>query len=120
MSSVAPPDSTFISHQGWSQGILTLRGGEAQIESGDVEENSPLGKAIRYLLNHYNKLTGFCRIERAQIDNNRMESMLKLVIRGRRNSLFFRTLGGAAVADVILSLVATCYLGNYGKLRKLR
>jgi len=86
--------------------------GEAQIESGDVEENSPLGKAIRYLLNHYDKLTGFCRIEGAQIDNNQMERMLKLVIRGRRNSLFFRTLGGAGVADVILSLVATCYLAG--------
>ena len=36
-----------------------------------------------------------------------MEQALKLVIRNRKNALFFKTLAGAAIADVLLSLIAT-------------
>jgi transposase len=83
--------------------------GEQQLESGDVEANSNLGKAIRYLLNHYTGLTEFCRIEGAQLDNNLMESIIKWVIRGRKNALFFKTQAGAAIADTLVSIIATCY-----------
>ena len=37
-----------------------------------------------------------------------MEATLKLIIRHRKNALFFKTLAGAAVADVLTSLIATC------------
>lgn len=82
---------------------------QQQLESGEVEENSRLGQAMGYFLRHYEGLTGFCRIEGAQLDNNLMETMLKLVIRGRKNALFYKTLAGAAIADVIMSVIATCY-----------
>ncbi len=51
----------------------------------------------------------FCQIEGAPLDNNRMEQALKLIIRGRKNALFFKTPAGAAIADVITSVVATAY-----------
>ena len=79
-----------------------------QLHTEQVEENSSLGKALQYYLRHYDALSGFCRIPGAQLDNNEMEATLKLIIRGRKNSLFFKTLAGAAVADVITSLIATC------------
>ena len=82
--------------------------GQQLLDSEEVEANSGLGKAINYFLNHYEGLSAFCRIKDAQLDNNPMEAMLKLIIRGRKNALFFKTLAGAAISDVLTSLMATC------------
>jgi transposase len=51
----------------------------------------------------------YCRFEGAPLDNNAMEQALKLVIRGRKNALFFKTPAGAAIADVITSVIATAH-----------
>lgn len=72
-----------------------------------VEENSGLGKAIKYFLKYYEWLTAFCQVEGAQLDNNRMESQLKLVVRDRKNAMFHQTQAGASIGDVITSLIAT-------------
>lgn len=76
-------------------------------QSSQYEEHSGLGKAIKYLLKHYEKLTLFCKIPGVPIDNNRMEETLKLVIRNRKTSHFFKTVNGAGVANVITSIIAT-------------
>lgn len=105
------PPARLAYHRQHSLPVMeTLKSwGEEQLASGEVEANSGLGGAIKYFLRHYTGLTGFCRIEGAQLDNNLMEATLKLVIRGRKNALFYKTLAGAAIADVILSVIATCY-----------
>jgi transposase len=81
--------------------------GVNHLESKTVQDNSALGKAIRYLDKHYEGLTGFCQIEGAALDNNLMEATLKLVARNRKNSGFFKTGNGAAIAELITSLIAT-------------
>jgi hypothetical protein len=81
--------------------------GEAHRQDETVEENSGLGRAIGYFNKHYEGLTSFCRIEGAQLDNNLMEAQLKLVVRDRKNAMFHKTLSGAAIGDVITSLIAT-------------
>jgi transposase len=81
--------------------------GSQLIQSGKVEANSGLGKAISYFERHYEGLTCFCTHEGAKLDNNQMEATLKLVVRGRKNSLFYKTQTGADVADVITSMIAT-------------
>ena len=103
------PAQRLAHHQSHSLPVMQgLREwGQQQLESGTVEANSGLGKAIAYFERHYEGLTAFCRLETAQIDNNRMEQALKLVIRNRKNALFFKTQAGAAIADVLLSLIAT-------------
>ena len=82
--------------------------GEQQLANEQVEANSGLGKAIRYFLTHYEGLTRFCTVEGAMLDNNRMEAQLKVIVRGRKNSSFYKTLSGAAISDVITSMIATC------------
>ena len=77
-----------------------------------VEENSGLGKAIKYFLKHYHGLTGFCRIKGASLDNNEAERSAKLIVRGRKNAMFYKTLAGAQVGDIITSLIATCELND--------
>ncbi|BEI22570.1 hypothetical protein KKIDH5335_09020 [Vibrio fluvialis] len=81
--------------------------GQAELNRGNTEENSGLGKAINYFTKHYEGLTVFCRLEGAQLDNNRAEQALKLVARNRKNALFHKTQAGASIADVIMAMIAT-------------
>lgn len=81
--------------------------GAAKLESKEVEQNSGLGKAIKYFINHYDGLTCFCEVEGAMLDNNLMEAQLKLIVRNRKNAGPFRTGSGAAIGDVITSMIAT-------------
>jgi len=71
------------------------------------EEHSAFGKAINYFLKHYARLIMFCVEAGALIDNNRMEEKLKIVIRGRKAAHFYKTVAGAGVANVLVSLIAT-------------
>jgi transposase len=83
---------------------------KAQLDEKNVEENSGLGDAINYMLKRWHKLTLFLRIAGAPIDNNVCERTLKMAIRHRRNSLFFKTQNGAHVGDVYMSLIHTARL----------
>ena len=81
--------------------------GEAHFNNESIEENSGLGKAIRYFLKHYAGLSLFCHYEGVKLDNNRIEAMLKIVVRDRKNAMFHKTLLGATIGDVITSMIAT-------------
>jgi hypothetical protein len=81
-----------------------------QIEDRLVEPNSSLGGAISYMLKHWQKLTLFLRVPGAPLDNNICERALKKAILHRKNSLFYKTTGGAHVGDIFMSLIYTCQL----------
>ena len=73
-----------------------------------MEPNSSLGKAFTYLLSHWESLTQFLRVEGAPLDSNAVERALKLIIRQRKNSLFYASTHSATVASMLTSLIATC------------
>ena len=81
-----------------------------QFDDRLVEPNSSLGGAVKYMLKHWKKLTLFLRVPGAPLDNNICERALKMAIRHRRNSLFFKTQNGAKVGDLFMSLIYTCAL----------
>jgi transposase len=85
---------------------------ETQLAEHKTEPNSGLGKAISYLLNHWPKLTLFLRQPGAPIDNNIVERALKKAILNRKNALFYKTLNGAGVGDLFMSLIHTCELNG--------
>ena len=85
---------------------------ELQFSDKLVEPNSSLGQAISYMKNHWNKLTLFLREPGAPLDNNVCERTLKLAILHRKNALFYKTLNGAAVGDLFMSLIHTCRLSG--------
>ena len=62
-----------------------------QFEERRVEPNSALGGSITYMLRHWEALTLFLRVAGAPLDNNICERALKMAIRHRKNSLFYRT-----------------------------
>src|SRR5689334_18957278 len=83
---------------------------ERQFAERRTEPNSGLGKAITYLLRHWRPLTLFLREAGAPLDNNIVERALKRAVLHRKNALFYRTLNGAAVGDLFMSLIHTCQL----------
>jgi hypothetical protein len=82
---------------------------ENQFAEHKTEPNSGLGKAISYLLRHWTKLTLFLRQKGAPLDNNIVERALKKAILHRKNALFYKTMNGARVGDLYMSLIHTCW-----------
>jgi hypothetical protein len=99
-------------HQEHSRPVMDKLHGwlEAQFAERKVEPNSGLGKAITYLLRHWKALTLFLRQAGAPLDNNLCERALKRAVLHRKNALFYRTLNGAQVGDLFMSLIHTCEL----------
>jgi len=85
---------------------------ERQFRERLVEPNSSLGQALRYWINHWEKLTVWLREAGAPLDNNEAERTLKQFILMRKNSLFFKTEHGATVGDILASLIQTCRLNR--------
>jgi len=81
-----------------------------QFDKRLVEPNSGLGKALHYLIRHWDALTLFLRKVGAPLDNNLCEQVLKRAIIHRKGSLFYKTLRGAEVGDIYMSLIHTCRL----------
>jgi len=81
-----------------------------QLDEHHVEPNSGLGRAMRYLLNHWEPLTLFLRAPGAPLDNNLCERALRKAILHRKNALFYKTANGARVGDLFMSLIHSCEL----------
>ena len=70
-----------------------------------MEPNGTLGIAIHYMLERWDKLTLFLREPGAPLSNNAAEQGLKRAIIHRKNSLFYKTMNGAHVGDLFMSLI---------------
>lgn len=81
---------------------------EQQTAERLVEPNSSLGKAVAYMLEHWETLTQCVKEPGAPLDNNVAERALKLAIRQRKNSLFYATEHSAYIASILTSVIATC------------
>ena len=106
------PDERLQFHQAHSGPVMEQLHHrlEAQFAERNTEPNSGLGKAIKYLLRHWQALTLFLRKAGAPLDNNLVERALKRAVLHRKNALFYRTLNGAEVGDLFMSLIHTCQL----------
>jgi hypothetical protein len=85
---------------------------EQQFAERKTEPNSGLGKAITYFQRHWKGLTAFLREAGAPLDNNICERALKKAVLHRKNALFYRTMHGAEVGDLFMSLIHTCELNG--------
>jgi hypothetical protein len=104
------PEARLAYHQAQSQPLMATLNKwlDTQIDDHLVEPNSSLGKAIVYMQNHWETLTRFLSVPGAPLDNNLAERALKLFIRQRKNSLFYKSPHSAYIASVLTSLIATC------------
>jgi len=115
------PEDRLLQHQTHSGPVMAELESWArkQFQEKLVEPNSGLGKAIKYLLKHWTKLTCFLRVPGAPLDNNACERVLKHAILHRKNALFYKTQRGAHVGDLFMSLIHTCQLAGVNPLEYL-
>jgi hypothetical protein len=108
----ATDEQRLLAHQQQSGPILDELHGwmKAALDGKVIEPNSSMGKALSYFLKHWTKLTLFVRQPGAPLDNNIAERVLKVAIRYRRNSLFYRSERGAFVGDLYMTLIHTAVL----------
>jgi transposase len=77
-----------------------------------VLPQGPLGNAISYYLDEYEKLTGFLADGRLEIDNGWIERAIRKFAIGRNNWLFCDTVDGAKASSLFYSLVITAKLNG--------
>lgn len=108
------PDERLAYHQQHSAPVMSdLKAWlQKQLDDKLVEPNSALGQATKYMFKHWDKLTRFLTVAGAPLDNNICERALKKSIRHRNNSLFYKTVHGARVGDIYMSLIHTCELNG--------
>jgi hypothetical protein len=114
-------DQRLAYHQQHSGPLLEAlkRWLEKQLAEREVEPNGSLGKAFAYLLKRWAELTRFLTEPNAPLDSSTVERALKLMIRQRKNSLFFATAHSAYIGSLLTSLIATCVAGGVNVLRYL-
>jgi transposase len=112
------PEQRLDYHRQHSAPIMTVLQTwcKKQIDEKVVEPNSGLGKAINYMLKHWDKLTRFLQLPGAPLDNNLCERALKYAILHRKNALFYKTQRGAYVEDLFMTLIHTCQLAGVNPL----
>jgi transposase len=103
------PDSRLLYHQKYSQPLMQqlFIWLNNQLVYEQMESNSGLGTGVRYMLRHRVPLTTFLRVAGAPLDSSWAERAIKIAIRHRRNSLFYKTSKGAEVGDCLMSLIYT-------------
>jgi transposase len=69
---------------------------------------SPIGKAIKYALNHWEDFGRFLDDARINLDNNASERSLRRVALGRKNFLFVGDVDAGTNIAGLYTLVATC------------
>jgi len=108
------PEERLSFHQAESEPLMKELEAwlKEQIEEHKVEPNSGLGEAIGYMRKYWQELTLFLRVAGAPLDNNICERAIKKAILHRKNALFYRTLAGAHVGDVFMSLIHTAELNG--------
>lgn len=73
-----------------------------------VLPKSPIGQAINYCLNQWDKLTRYLEDGRLGIDNGLSERAIKPFVIGRKNWLFAQSVAGVKAAQSIYSIIQTC------------
>jgi len=81
---------------------------------------STFGKALRYLLNHWEGLTLFLEDPRIRLDNNPAERVLRGPVVGRKNFYGNRSKRGARTAAILYSLIETAKLNGVNPSEYLR
>jgi transposase len=81
---------------------------------------SDFGKAVRYMLKHWNGLMLFLEDPRIPLDNNAAERALRGPVVGRKNFYGNRSQRGAQVAAILYSLIETAKLQGVNPSEYLR
>lgn len=85
---------------------------DEQLSNRQIEPNSELAKAFRYMNKYWPGLTQFLRVPGAKLDNNAVERALKIAIRNRKSAMFYRSRYSAEIGGMLTGLLYTCHLAD--------
>lgn len=108
------PEERLRHHQRQSGPVMKKLGEwlSEQLSGGGVEPNGTAYKALSYLRRHWEGLTLFLRESGAPLDSNVVERALKLAVLQRKNAMFYKTVHGASVGDLLMSIIESCRLNQ--------
>lgn len=108
------PQQRLLLHQRESKPLMDAleKWLQTQFTERIIEPNSSLGAAILYMQKRWTELTLFLRVAGAPLDSNTVERALKKAILHRKAAMFYKTLNGARVGDVFMSLIYTAELND--------
>lgn len=104
------PDETLVLRQTEALPVLKAIRAWMLAEVANVLPKSPIGQAIAYGLERWDKLCIYASDARLQIDNNPVELAIRPVAIGRKNYLFAGSHDAAQRSAMIYSLFSTCTL----------
>lgn len=85
-----------------------------------VVPKSPIGQALHYCLERWDKLMLYTTNGMLEIDNNLVENAIRPVAVGRKNYLFAGSHNGAQRAAMLYSFLGTCKINNINPFEWLR
>ena len=107
-----PPDERYRVRQTESLPALQRLRAWLDATQPKVAPQTPLGKALSYLDNHWRGLIRYCDDGRLEIDNNRVENAIRPFVIGRKNWLFSDTVHGAKASANLYSLLESAKLNH--------
>ena len=107
-----PPDERYRLRQTESLPALQRLRAWLDATQPKVAPQTPLGKALSYLDNHWAGLNRYCDDGRLGIDNNRVENAIRPFVIGRKNWLFSDTVNGAKASANLYSLLESAKLNH--------
>lgn len=117
-----PPEKLLSLRQAEAAPILEKMHAWLVKKSINLAPKSLLGKAVKYALKQWDRLSGYVDFAFATPDNNLAENAIRPFCVGRKNWLFAGTPAGAAASATIYSLIESAKankLEPYGYLRYL-
>ena len=106
------PDERYALRQEKSKPIMDKLKAWLDEHIQTILPKSPTGKAMGYMLKHWEGLYRYLESGQVEIDNNGVENVIRPLALGRKNYLFMGSPGGADAAANIYSLLATCKANN--------
>jgi transposase len=106
------PGQRLSARQTRSTPLVAAFGDWLQAERRKVSAKSRLGEKLTYIHNHWDGLQTFLADGRVEIDNNRVENMIRPIALNRKNSLFAGHDEGGIAWGRIASLIETCKING--------
>ena len=83
-----------------------------QVPRRKISAKSRLGEKLAYIHHHWDRLQTFLTDGCVEIDNNRVENLIRPIALNRKNALFAGHDGGGIVWCRIASLIETCKING--------
>ena len=106
------PGQRLSARKARSAPLVAAFGDWLQAQRRKISSKSRLGEKLNYIHNHWEGLQTFLTDGRVEIDNNRVENLIRPITLNRKNALFAGHDEGGIAWGRIASLIETCKING--------